>query len=70
MDATKLSRSLFLEDVCRGELRLIRWEGNADLGFGPSGGDSMVSDALRSYNVGITWREDSRQWRFWMSITD
>lgn len=44
MDAANVSRSLTSEGRCNGEVPLKRWEGKADFGFGPNGGDSMFSE--------------------------
>lgn len=42
MEATRFSRSLTSAGVWSGELPLVRYEGRADLGLGPRGGESMV----------------------------
>ena len=42
IEAASLCRSFAPTDVLRGELPLSKWEGRADLGFGPSGGEFIA----------------------------
>jgi hypothetical protein len=41
IEELRLSRSRALVDIWSGELSWRTWEGRADLGFGPNGGELM-----------------------------